>query len=508
MLKKVLVANRGEIAVRVMRTCREMGIQTVAVFSEPDRAALHTRYASEAYAIGPAPSAESYLRIDKIIDVAKKSGADAIHPGYGFLSERAEFADACAAEGICFIGPSSHAITQMGEKTLARRTMIAAGVPVVPGTEQAVTSLESALKHAEQIGFPLMIKAAAGGGGKGMRRVFEASEVKSAIETAQREAQAAFGDNSVYLERYIGNPRHIEVQIFGDQHGNIIHLNERECSIQRRHQKVIEEAPSAFVEPELREKLGAVAIQAAKAVDYVGAGTVELLMDEDKNFYFLEMNTRLQVEHPVTELTTGIDLVREQIHVASGDKLSHLETPVPRGHSIEARIYAEDPKRGFMPSPGQLSFLRQPGGYGVRIDSGVYAGYEITPHYDPMISKLIVWGANRIEATQRMDRALSEFVVNGVTTNISYLRRIIQHPAFSAGDTQTNFLEKYLDDERPAPSSTKLDVAKISAAIRQYEFSHELANRMVTQQGESSANGLSAWASNGRRANLRGGSYE
>jgi len=362
MFKKILVANRGEIAVRVMRTCREMGIETVAVYSHPDRTALHTRYATEAYCIGPAASAESYLRIDKIIEAAKSAGADAIHPGYGFLSERAEFAETCAKEGICFIGPPADAITKMGEKTLARRTMIEAGVPVVPGTETAVTNLEEAEKQANEIGFPLMIKAAAGGGGKGMRRVFKAEEVRAAIETSQREAQAAFGDNSVYIERFIERPRHIEVQIFGDQHGNIVHLNERECSIQRRHQKVIEEAPSSFVDPKVRAAIGEVAVKAAKAVNYVGAGTVELLMDENKDFYFLEMNTRLQVEHPVTELTTGLDLVREQIRIAAGEKLSFTGSIQPRGHAIEARIYAEDPNRGFMPSPGKLSHLRQPGG--------------------------------------------------------------------------------------------------------------------------------------------------
>ena len=391
----------------------------------------------------------------------------------------------------------------MGEKTLARRTMIEAGVPVVPGTETAVTNLEEAEKQANEIGFPLMIKAAAGGGGKGMRRVFKAEEVRAAIETSQREAQAAFGDNSVYIERFIERPRHIEVQIFGDQHGNIVHLNERECSIQRRHQKVIEEAPSSFVDPKVRAAIGEVAVKAAKAVNYVGAGTVELLMDENKDFYFLEMNTRLQVEHPVTELTTGLDLVREQIRIAAGEKLSFTGSIQPRGHAIEARIYAEDPNRGFMPSPGKLSHLRQPGGYGVRIDSGVYAGYEITPHYDPMISKLIVWGSTRQEAIQRMDRALSEFVVNGVTTNVTYLRKIVQHEAFIRGDTQTDFIEKYLDQGGSAPSQEHVDVVMIAAAIRQYEYGRELANRIVQGSG-GDTNQPSQWAKNGRLQSLRG----
>jgi acetyl-CoA carboxylase, biotin carboxylase subunit len=503
MFKKILVANRGEIAVRVIRTCREMGIDTVAVYSEPDRTALHTRYATDAYCIGPASSAESYLRIDKILDTAKKSGADAIHPGYGFLSERAEFQIACEDAGIAFIGPSAEAITQMGEKTLARRTMIAANVPVVPGTEQAVIDIEEALRQAKTIGYPLMIKAAAGGGGKGMRRVYEESEVKAAIETSQREAQAAFGDNSVYLERYIERPRHIEVQVFGDQHGNIIHLNERECSIQRRHQKVIEESPSAFVDAKTREEIGAVAIKAAKAVNYVGAGTVELLMDENKNFYFLEMNTRLQVEHPVTELTTGLDLVREQINVAAGKKLSLDKAPKPRGHAIEARIYAEDPERGFMPSPGQLSYLRQPGGFGVRIDSGVYAGCEITPHYDPMISKLIVWGADRMEAIQRMDRALGEFIVNGVTTNVTFLRHIVQHPAFVTGDTQTDFIERYVTQQAQNTAPEHVNVVMIAAAIRQFEYGKELADRIVNGSASDKSE-ASQWCLNGRREGLRG----
>lgn len=503
MFRKILVANRGEIAVRIMRTCREMGIATVAVYSEADRTALHTRYATEAYCIGPAPSAESYLRADKIIKVAQKSGADAIHPGYGFLSERAEFAEKCEALGICFIGPSPEAIRKMGEKTLARRTMIEAGVPVVPGTQTPVTDVEEALKQAKEIGFPLMVKAAAGGGGKGMRSVFKQDELRAAIETSQREARAAFGDDSVYIERLIERPRHIEIQVFGDQHGNIIHLNERECSIQRRHQKVIEEAPSSFLDAKTRAAMGEVAVKAAKAVNYVGAGTVEFLMDADKNFYFLEMNTRLQVEHPVTELTTGLDLVREQLKTAAGERLS-LSGPIePHGHAIEARIYAENPEMGFMPSPGKLSYLRQPGGYGVRIDSGVYAGYEITPHYDPMISKLIVWGANRTEAIQRMDRALSEFVVNGVTTNITYLRKIVQNPAFISGDTQTDFLEKHLDARETEIPKAHLDVAMIAAAIRQYEHGRELANRMVQGAGPDTKQ-LSQWAENGRRQNLRG----
>ncbi len=499
MIRKVLVANRAEIALRIMRSCREMGIPTVAVYSDADRAAPHTRYATEAVHIGPSPSAESYLIAERIIDAAKATGADAIHPGYGFLSERASFARACADAGITFIGPAPEAIEQMGEKTLARRTMIAAGVPVVPGTERAVAGAEEAIEAAESIGYPLMIKAAAGGGGKGMRLVREGEDLRAAVEGAQREATSAFGDGSVYLERFIERPRHIEVQIFGDSHGKVIHLNERECSIQRRHQKVIEEAPSSFVDEELRQRMGAVAVQAAKAVAYVGAGTVEFLVDEDKNFFFLEMNTRLQVEHPVTELTTGYDLVREQIRVASGMPLE-IEAMAPRGHAMEARIYAEDADLGFIPSPGKVSHLREPSGSGVRVDSGVYAGYEVTPHYDPMIAKLSVWAATREQAAARLDRALGEYVVNGVTTNVGFLRRVVQHEAFGAGDTQTDFIDKHLGGSKDEPFESTKDVALIAAAIRQFEYQRELANKLVT--GSETDRGPSQWRMAGRRSTL------
>ena len=502
MIRKILVANRGEIAVRIMRTCREMGIATVGVFSEPDRAALHTRYATEAYPIGPAASADSYLRMDKLIEVAKRSGADAVHPGYGFLSERAEFARACADAGLVFIGPSPHAIETMGEKTLARRTMIAAGVPVVPGTEHAVSGKEAAIEAAASIGFPLMIKAAAGGGGKGMRLVRTADELPAAIETAQREAKGAFGDDAVYLERFIERPRHIEVQIFGDSHGNVIHLNERECSIQRRHQKVIEECPSSFVDPAMRAAMGDVAIAAAKAVNYVGAGTVEFLVDPNKQFFFLEMNTRLQVEHPVTEMTTGYDLVREQIRVAMGEPLSIVPCE-PRGHAIEARLYAEDPSRGFIPSPGRISHLRLPGGAGVRVDSGIYAGYEVTPHYDPMISKLAVWAADRACAISRMERALGEYVVNGVTTNVTFLGRVVRHPEFAAGETQTDFIERHFGDGEPTPTPHHIRVAMIAAAVRQYEYQRALADNIIKGSGTGGGT-LSPWRLAARRESMRG----
>jgi acetyl-CoA carboxylase biotin carboxylase subunit len=496
MFRRILVANRGEIAVRVMRTCREMGIPTVAVYSEPDRMALHTIYATEAYPIGPAPSRESYLNIQRIIDVARRAKADAIHPGYGFLSERPAFARACKDAGITFIGPSPEAITTMGDKTVARRTMIAAQVPVVPGTEEPITGgAEAAIASARSIGFPVMVKAAAGGGGKGMRLVHDEAQLARAFEAAQREAEAAFGDGSVYLERFIQNPRHIEIQVFGDTHGKIIHLNERECSIQRRNQKVIEEAPSPFVDPDLRARMGEVAVRAAKAVSYVGAGTIEFLVDESKKFYFLEMNTRLQVEHPVTEMTTGYDLVREQIMVAAGHKLSLVEK-APNGHAIEARIYAESPAKNFAPSPGRISYLRNSGGPGVRIDSGVYMGYEVTPHYDPMIAKLAVWSIDRASAIRRLDRALSESVVNGIDTNVTFLRRIVQHRAFAEGRTDTGFIDRNIAAQQQVEDQFA-KVAMITAAIRQYEYGREMADKIV--KGKEGSGSSSRWRELGRR---------
>jgi acetyl-CoA carboxylase biotin carboxylase subunit len=496
MFRRILVANRGEIAVRVMRTCREMGIPTVAVYSEPDRSALHTIYATEAYAIGPAPSRESYLNIARIIEVAKRAKADAIHPGYGFLSERPAFAKACRDAGITFIGPSAEAITTMGDKTVARRAMIAASVPVVPGTEEPITGgAEAAISAARSIGYPVMVKAAAGGGGKGMRLVHDEAQLGRAFEAAGREALSAFGDGSVYLERFIQNPRHIEIQVFGDTHGNTIHLNERECSIQRRNQKVIEESPSPFVDAELRARMGEVAVRAARAVGYVGAGTIEFLVDESRRFYFLEMNTRLQVEHPVTELTTGYDLVREQIMVASGAKLSLTEKP-PYGHAIEARMYAENPSKNFAPSPGRISYLRTPGGPGVRVDSGVYTGYEVTPYYDPMIAKLAVWSIDRASAIRRLDRALSETVVNGIDTNITFLRRVVQHRAFAEGRTDTGFIDRHVA-AKAVPEEQFVQVAMITAAIRQYEYTRELADKIV--KGKEGPSVSSRWRELGRR---------
>jgi acetyl-CoA carboxylase biotin carboxylase subunit len=446
MIKKLLIANRGEIAVRVMRSCKELGIKTVAVFSDADRKAKHVRYADEAYHIGASPSSESYLRMDKIIAVAKKSGADAIHPGYGFLSENGDFAQLCEDEGIIFIGPSPYAIHTMGDKITARQTMMEAGVPVVPGTKEKITSEKRALEMIREIGFPVMIKASAGGGGKGMRMVKEESELISAIRGARSEAKSSFGDDAVYIEKYISSPHHIEFQILADKFGNTIHLCERECSVQRRHQKVVEETPSPLMTPELREKMGKDAVAAAKAVNYYGAGTIEFLVDDDHNYYFLEMNTRLQVEHPITERVVGVDIVREQINIANGLPLTYQQTQIKqRGHSIECRIYAEDPDNNFMPCPGIIREIVEPLGLGVRTDGYMYEGFEIPIFYDPMISKLIVWGETRHEAISRMKRTLDEYKISGVKTSLSFLRSIMETPDFVDGKYNTHFIEQNLD---------------------------------------------------------------
>ncbi len=443
MFKKVLVANRGEIAVRILRACRELGMESVAVYSEADRNALHVRYADEAYLLGPATSRESYLRGDKIIDIARKCGADAIHPGYGFLAEREAFAAACADAGITFIGPRPSAIAAMGDKMAARETVMAAGVPVVPGTE-GVGSLSDGelLRVAPEIGFPLLIKASAGGGGKGMREVKSIDEMPGLLTSARREAEAAFGDGNVYLEKLLEGARHIEFQILADSQGNVIHLGERDCSLQRRHQKLIEESPSPFMDEALRRKMGEVAVKAAKAVDYLNAGTIEFLVDKDRNFYFLEMNTRLQVEHPVTEVVTGIDIVAEQMRIARGRALSYSQDDIElRGHAIECRINAEDPYNGFLPSTGRITHSLLPTGPGVRIDTGVYPGFEITPFYDPMIAKLIVWGETRGQAILRMRRALEEYRIVGVRTNIPFHQTMMDSHRFMGGQYDTRFVE-------------------------------------------------------------------
>lgn len=442
-IKKILVANRGEIAIRIMRTCRELDIETVAVYSEADRTSLHVRYAHEAYLIGKAPSNESYLNVEKIIEVAKACNADAVHPGYGFLSENATFARRCQEEGIVFIGPSPKVIEQMGDKIQAREEMTKAGIPVVPGTEGSIQTEEEALAIIKEIGLPVMIKASAGGGGKGMRLVKNESEVVSAVRAARSEAKSSFGDDSVYIEKYITSPHHIEFQILADQHGNAVHLFERECSVQRRHQKMIEETPSPLMTDELRAEMGKSAVEATKAVNYTGAGTIEFLVDNDLNYYFLEMNTRLQVEHPITERVTGIDLVKQQIKIAQGEKLEFTQEDLSqKGHSIECRIYAEDPDNNFMPSAGKIYKISEPLGLGVRTDGYVYEGYEIPIYYDPMISKLIVWGKTRDEAIRRMRRALYEYKITGVKTSIKFLERIMSNPNFISGNYDTHFIEK------------------------------------------------------------------
>ena len=425
MVSKVLVANRGEIAVRIIRACRELGIETVAVYSEVDRQALHVRYADEAYLLGPAPSRESYLRADKIIDIARKSGADSIHPGYGFLAERESFAAACMDAGITFIGPKPSSIAAMGDKAVARATVIKAGVKVVPGTEDVGNMTnDDLLAIAPKIGFPLLIKATAGGGGKGMREVKSLDEMPALLASARREAESSFGDGNVYLEKLIEGARHIEFQIMADGQGNVIHLGERECSLQRRHQKLLEEAPSPALSEELRQRMGSVAVKAAQAVDYVNAGTIEFLLDKDENYFFLEMNTRLQVEHPITEMVTGIDIVKEQIRIARGRALSYKQEDVKiNGHSIDCRINAEDPYNDFMPSTGRITHSLVPTGPGVRVDTGVYPGFEITSFYDPLIAKLIVWGETRAQAILRMRRALEEYRIVGVQTNIPSIKQ-------------------------------------------------------------------------------------
>ncbi len=467
MFRKILIANRGEIAVRVERACREMGVQTVAVYSEVDRHALHVRCADEAYLIGPSPASESYLVIDKVIDVAKTSGADAIHPGYGFLAENPLFAERCEKEGIKLIGPSAHAMRTMGSKTLARRTVQAAGVPVVPGTVEPIDTEEEVFEVAGRIGFPVMLKATAGGGGKGLRLVKGEEDLRSALRMAKSEAKSAFSDDSVYIEKYIENPRHVEIQILGDRHGNYVHLCERECSIQRRHQKVVEESPSVVITPEIRAAMGKVAIDAARAVSYEGAGTIEFLVDKNKNFYFLEMNTRLQVEHPITEMVTGVDIVKEQIRIAAGEKLSLRQEDVKQtGHAIECRVYAEDPDKNFMPCPGLITSLRTPGGPGVRDDSGVFEGFEIPIFYDPIISKLVTWGRDREEAVARMKRALLEYVVTGVKTTIPFHIRVMNNPHFLDGNFDTNFIDKVFFREESERALPHPDVAVIAAAIQ------------------------------------------
>ena len=495
-IKKILIANRGEIAVRVIRACRELGIRSVAVYSDADRNALHVRMADEAYPIGPPPARESYLDMEKVADAAVQAGADAVHPGYGFLSERAEFVEICERKGLIFIGPSADAMRKMGEKTRARINMQAAGVPTVPGDNgeggRGFPTVELALTAAEKVGYPIMLKAAAGGGGRGMRLCDSVSKFAAHYDSARREAKAAFGDDTVYLERAIVKPRHVEIQIFGDRHGNHVYLFDRDCSVQRRNQKVIEEAPSPVVDEELRSRMGAVAVRAAAAVDYVGAGTCEFLVAPDKSFYFLEMNTRLQVEHPVTEMITGLDLVHLQIRVAEGHPLPFKQEDLRvHGAALECRVYAEDPLR-FLPSPGKIARLRVPAGPSIRNDSGVYEGAEISMFYDPMISKLAVWGQTRAEAIQRMSRALSEYQVTGIKTNLPFHRRVMVEPDFISGHYDTGYIESHKATLlAPYAAAPDTELAAIQAAA--IHAAHTAATAAATAAAQPASSEPSAW---------------
>ena len=465
LIKKILIANRGEIAIRVIQACRELGIETVAVYSEADRAGLHVRQADEAYFIGGARPTESYLNIGKILDVAKRAGVDAIHPGYGFLAERAEFAQACLDEGVIFIGPGPRSISLMGDKLAAREMMREAGVPLVPGTRPGLSDDEILAAAEHEVGFPLMVKAAAGGGGKGIRIVHDPADLPGALAMARREAEAAFGDGTVYLEKLIEGARHIEIQVLADSHGNTIHLGERECSIQRRHQKLVEESPSVFVDEDMRQRMGAVAVRAAEAVGYLNAGTVEFLVDKDKNFYFLEMNTRIQVEHPVTEMVTGVDLVKEQIRIARGRRMGPTQDSIAmKGWAVECRINAEDPYNNFLPSVGRITANLTPTGPGVRIDSGVYDGYEVTPYYDSMLAKLVCWGETRGEALLRMRRALSEYRIMGVNTNIPFHQKLLDSHRFLAGNFDTAFVEERFELEQEE-DALQSELAAIMATL-------------------------------------------
>jgi len=499
MFKKVLIANRGEIAVRIIRACRELGLQTVAVYSDADRQALHVRYADEAYRLGPAPSRDSYLRADKIIEIACKSGAGAIHPGYGFLAERADFAEACREAGVVFVGPNPSSIAAMGDKAVARATVSRAGVQVVPGTEgEGSLRDEELLAMAPSIGFPLLIKATAGGGGKGMREVKIIEEMPTLLNAARREAEASFGDGNVYLEKLVEGARHIEIQILADGQDNVIHLGERECSIQRRHQKLLEESPSPFVgdDEEFRQKIGAVAVRAAQAVNYVNAGTIEFLVDKDKNFYFLEMNTRLQVEHPVTEMVTGVDIVKEQMRIARGRSLHHRQEDIHHnGWAIECRINAEDPYNNFIPSTGRITHTLLPTGPGVRVDTGVYIGFEVSPYYDSLISKLIVWGETRGEAILRMRRALEEYKILGVHSNIPFHQRLMDSHRFMGGQYDTRFVEeRFSIEEADEWVESRPDIAALLATLVAHRQTERAAH--VIQRNERDTSNwkwLSRW---------------
>jgi acetyl-CoA carboxylase biotin carboxylase subunit len=493
MLKKILIANRGEIAVRIARACREMRITSVAVFSDADRAALHVRLADEAYPVGPAPSRESYLRMDKLMEVARRAGCDALHPGYGFLAENPALARACAENKITFIGPSPEAMERLGSKTAARQLAARAGVPMVAGTKDPIANHEDAAKIAKTLGYPVLLKAVAGGGGKGMRLVAVDSDMAAAWRDASSEAQNAFGDARLYLEKYVERPRHIEIQIFGDTHGHIVYLGERECSVQRRHQKVIEESPSSIMTPDLRLAMGEAAVRLAKEAEYTNAGTVEFLVDAARNFYFLEVNTRLQVEHPVTELVTGLDLVKLQIQVAAGEPLPFSQEDVTlSGHAVECRLYAEDPANQFFPSPGKIFSRRTPSGPGIRLDDGVYEGFTVSTEYDPMLGKLIAHGQDRAEAIARLDRALEEYSVTGIKTNASLLLSILRDPDFAHGEIYTRWLDERLPQLLAAQQAMEKDtVAEDAAALA--ALLHFLKTQKVSRPDESITATTSRW---------------
>ncbi len=497
MFRKVLIANRGEIAVRVIRACRDLGISPVVVYSEADRTSLHVRMADEACFIGPSSSSESYLVVEKILDAAQKTGSEAIHPGYGFLSENPALAQACADCGIKLVGPSADSMRLLGSKTGARETLQRCGIPVVPGTHEALKSVRQAILAAKQVGYPVMLKASAGGGGKGMRLIEDESQVDSAFKSATSEAKRAFGDSSVYLEKYIQRPRHIEIQVLADEHGNAVHLGERECSIQRRHQKVVEESPSPLVDEELRSRMGEVALQVVGAADYFNAGTVEFLVDQDRSFYFLEMNTRLQVEHPVTELVTGIDLVREQFRIASGARLALTQDKIAlRGWALECRIYAEDPANNFFPSPGTISELAEPMGPGVRVDSGIYQGWEVPVHYDPLLSKLVTFGPDRDQAISRMQRALSEYRVGGIKTNLPFFMDVLSDASFLEGRLSTGFIDQLQPRLIETPGDGA-ETARRAAALSASIVYKGQSNARSSHHRQATASG---WKSSGRPA--------
>ncbi len=495
MFKKILIANRGEIAVRVINACREMNIPTVAVYSDADRTALHVQLADEAVHIGPASPLESYLNIEKLINTAKENGADAVHPGYGFLSEKAEFAKACEGAGLTFIGPKAEVISLVGSKVECRQTMIEAGIPLVPGMMKEGVNTEELTAEASKIGYPILVKASAGGGGKGMRVVNSEEELSDAVDTARREAMNAFNDGTVYIEKCIVNPRHIEFQILGDNYGNIVHLFERECSIQRRHQKIVEETPSVALSEELRTEMGQMAVNVAKAVNYTNAGTVECLLDQEGRYYFLEVNARIQVEHPVTEMVTGVDLVKWQIKIAAGEEMTLKQEDLRQnGHSIECRIYAEDPANNFFPSPGKVLFMKEPTGPGIRNDCGIYSGFNVTPDYDPILSKLVVWAEDRDGAVDRMILALKEYVILGIKTPIRFLKEVMAHPEFRKGNTFTDFITKNFPEWEDLPDEENLESALIASALHAYLSKNGKTSAMAESEDSSPWQTVGKWS--------------